>query len=172
MNAFQLLGLPQTAALEEEAARSAYFNAAKTQGESADLHAAYDTLLRPEKRLRHLLELAAPPEATAWRTVPMSDELMNLFLHLGRARTATETLVAKKEKITSALARALLEKQLLSQRDELENIGITLDSRRRTLEALLPSHEAHWPQLATLQAQFSYLAKWQAQVAELLLKLS
>lgn len=170
MDAFALLGLPQRAALSEAEIQAAYFQAAKEQ-DSADLHEAYSLLLHPEKRLRHLLELAAPPEATAWRTVPMADALMNLFLRLGAARSSAEAAVEKRNKASTALSKALLEKTILAQRHELESIGLLLEQQRRQILERLESLENQWQQLAQAQAQLSYLAKWQAQVSELLLKL-
>ena len=54
----------------------------------------------------------------------------------------------------------------------LQDTGMALDEKRMELEAALPSLGEHdWPKLAEAQARFSYLAKWQTQVRELLLKL-
>jgi hypothetical protein len=171
MNAFVLLGLPQQAALDEAVLQQAYFTAAKTQGDSAELHTAYQTLLQSDKRLKHLLEIAAPPEASSWRTVPMQEELMQVFLLLGKERTTAEALVIKKQQAATALSRALLEKQLLAQRDALENIGFKLEALKQDSITQLSGLEQQWQALATVQAQLSYIAKWQAQIAELLLKL-
>jgi hypothetical protein len=172
MDAFAQLGLPRRASLSVAEIQAAYFSAAKDQpSDSATLHEAYDLLLHPEKRLRHLLEIAAPPEATEWRTVPMAESLMQLFLRLGRARSEAEALAVRREKASSALSRALMEKALLAQRDDLECIGLELEELRMAILHTLAEQEGQWQQLALAQAQLSYLAKWQAQIAELLLRL-
>ncbi len=182
MDAFATLGLPRLAALDEEAVRSAYFEKAKqTPADGTEIHAAYDTLLAPEKRLKHLLELAAPAEAKQWRTVQMSEALMQHFMALGRVRPEAEALIDKRAKAQSALTRALLERQTYALRDSFEQIGFALDEQRTALLGTLPALDTQlktdaadttaWRALAEAQAHLSYLAKWQAQVRELLLKL-
>jgi hypothetical protein len=174
MDAFATLRLPRHAALGEEQVRAAYFALSKEGNvDAGELNEAFDTLLVPESRLKHLLALAAPPEAQAWRTVPMSDELMALFLALGRARPQVEALATRRREAHSALAKALLEKPALALRDQLETIGHAIHERRAAMEAGLAALDAapDWQALAAQQAQLSYLAKWQAQVRELLLSL-
>jgi hypothetical protein len=171
MDCFARLGLPRRAALTEAQVTEAYFAAVAERAGSAELHEAYETLLRPERRLKALLELDGPPEASAWRTVPMSEELMNVFLRLGNARSSAEALIAKKQGTSSALAQALLERQVLVQRDDLECLGLAIDEQRTALTGSLLGLEGQWQSLATIQAQLSYLSKWQTQIAELLLRL-
>ena len=173
-NAFDILGLPQTASLDAEVVRAAYFEKSKQPGaDNAVLNAAFEQLLEPDKRLKHLIELAAPPEAKLWRAVPMGEDLMGLFMALGKVRPEAEALVEKRQKALSALARALLEGQTYVIRDALEQTGSALYEKREALEAELRGLAEHdWPKLAEAQARFSYLAKWQTQVRELLLKLT
>jgi hypothetical protein len=171
MNAFELLGITPQAAIDEATLKQAYFTIAKTARDNAELHAAYQTLLYPEKRLKHLLEITAPPNASNWRTVPIQEELMQLFLLLGKESKTAETLITKKSNTSSALGRALLEKQLLAQRDALEGIGFQLEDHKQSLVTKLHLLEGEWQSLAMIQAQLSYISKWQTQVAELLLKL-
>jgi hypothetical protein len=179
-DAFITLGLPPHAALSEEQVRAAYFALTKAGPAGAgDLNAAYQLLLAPEQRLKHLLTLAAPPEAQAWRTVPMSEALMQHFLTLGRLRPSAEALITKREAASSALAKALLEQPTLALRDQLEELGFAIEGARSWLEQTLPELDAAlskgephaWQSIAIAQAQFSYLSKWQAQLRELLLKL-
>jgi curved DNA-binding protein CbpA len=172
MNAFDVLGLPQQAALSEEEVRAAYFEKSKSaDADRSELNAAFELLLAPEKRLRHLIDLAAPDDAKQWRTVTMSDDLMSLFMALGKARPDAEDLIEKRIKAQTALSKALLEGQTFSMRETLEEIGTALDAKRNELESSLASVEDDWQGLAAAQARFAYLAKWQAQVRELLLKL-
>ena len=173
MDAFAILDLPVSATLGAEQVRVAYF--AKSKGAEADhaqLNAAYELLLAPEKRLKHLLDLGAPEEAKQWRTVAMSEDLMQLFMALGRVRPEAEALIEKRGKAQSALAKALLEKATFAVRESLEGIGTALDVRRSAMETTLSFTEpTDWQGVAQAQAKFSYLARWQAQVRELLLKL-
>ena len=172
-NAFAILGLPQTSVLVEEHVRAAYFEKSKSPGaDHAALNAAFELLLAPDKRLKHLIDLAAPPEAKTWRTVEMGADLMDLFMALARVRPEAEALIEKRQKAQSSLAKALLEGQVFATRDALEQTGFALDHKRRELESELTAFgEYDWPRLAQAQARFAYLAKWQAQVRELLLKL-
>ena len=172
MNAFEVLGLPQQATLSEEAVRAAYFEKSKSaDADRSELNAAFELLLAPDKRLRHLIDLAAPDDAKQWRTVTMSDDLMSLFMTLGKARPEAEALIEKRSKAQTALSKALLEGQTFATRETLEEIGTALDAKRSELESSLTAIEGDWQGLAAAQARFSYLAKWQAQVRELLLKL-
>ncbi len=173
MDAFATLDLPRRAALSEEQVRAAYFEKSKAaDADRAALNAAYELLLTPEKRLKHLLALAAPEEAKQWRTVTMSDELMELFLALGRTRPEAEALIEKRSQAQSALTRALTERQTMQMREMLEQIGTAMDDKRQALESRLHTlPPEQWQALAEAQAYFAYLAKWQTQVRELLLKL-
>ena len=173
MDAFATLDLPATASLGEEQVRAAYFEKSKApDADHAQLNAAYELLLAPEKRLKHLIDLAAPEEAKQWRAVTMSEDMMQLFMALGRARPEAEALIDKRGKAQSALAKALLEKPTFAVRETLEEIGMALEERRVAMESSLPSIPADdWLALVETQAKFAYLAKWQTQVRELLLKL-
>lgn len=173
MDAFATLGLPRLAALEEEQVRAAYFEKSKAEGaDHAALNAAYELLLAPEKRLKHLIEIAAPEDARQWRPVSMSEDLMQLFMALGKVRPEAEALIEKRGKAQSSLARALLEKPTFALRERLEEIGFALDDKREALGQALVAHPADdWRGLAEAQARFAYLAKWHTQVRELLLKL-
>lgn len=173
MDAFATLGLPRLAALDEEQVRVAYFEKSKAaEADHAALNEAYELLLAPEKRLKHLLDMNAPEDAKQWRTVAMSEDLMQHFMALGRVRPEAEALIEKRGRAQSALAKALLEKPTFALREGLEAIGMALEEKRRAMEAELPLVEAgNWRAVAETQARFSYLAKWQAQVRELLLKL-
>ena len=173
MNAFEVLGLEMRPSLSEETVRAAYFEKSKAPGSDlATLNAAYELLLAPDKRLKHFIELAAPADARQWRAVTMSEDLMAIFMALGKARPEAEALIERRGKTQSALSKALLEKQTFLIRETLEEIGTTLDAKRIDLESSVAGLAADdWKQLTEAQARFAYLAKWQTQVRELLLKL-
>jgi len=187
MDAYQILSLPRCAALDEETLHQAYVARSKaahpdhggSDALAAETNAAYEMLRAPEKRLKHLLELGAPDDAKAWRTVPMDEAMMALFLQLGKALDASAKFLERKSKAQSALAKALLANEEMQQRETLESIGFEIERRRVDLEAGLPRLDealqrgdaATWREVALTQARFAYLGKWQAQVRERLLAL-
>lgn len=184
---FALLNLPRAAALDDavlhraftELSRTAHPDHGGTEALAAELNAAYETLRSPHRRLKHLLELAGPPEAKAWRTVPLDESMMSLFSGLGGAMDTTAKFLERKARATSALAKALLTAEEMQHREILEHIGFEIARRIADMEAQLPSLDlelasddvAAWQRLASMQARCAYLAKWQTQVRERLLAL-
>lgn len=184
---YAILGLPRSVALAEETLHRAYAEKSKaahpdhggSDQSAAETNAAYETLRAPERRLKHLLELAAPDDAKAWRTVPMDDKMMTLFSALGKALDASAKFLERKSKAQSALAKALLANEEMQQREVLEEIGFEIEGSRTEMEARLPlldqalpeADAETWKELALMQARFSYLARWQSQVRERLLAL-
>ena len=186
-DAFITLGLPRRAALEQDALQNAYAAQSRTVhpdhgGDeilAAEVNAAYETLRNPDKRLKHLMDLAAPEAAKQWRTVPMDEAMMGLFSELGKALEASARFIERKAKAQTSLAKALLANEEMAQRESLERIGFELEHRRTGMEALLPGLDAAlnasdasvWKQLGVMQAKFAYLARWRTQVRERLLAL-
>lgn len=170
-DAFATLRLPRQATITEDDVRAAYFALSKAaDANHADLNAAYELLLAPEKRLRHLLDLTAEGQGKAWAAVSMPEDLMESFMALGRVRPIAEGLIERRSKAQTALSKALLEPQTFAIRDQLEAIGRTLDEKRAALEQTLSDGMSRGD-LVEAQARFAYLAKWHTQVRELLLKL-
>lgn len=184
---FAILGLPRVASLNEEALRNAYAQKSKvahpdhggSEVEAAKVNAAYETLRAPEKRLKHLLELAGPEDAKAWRTVRLDDAMMNLFSALGKALELSAMFLERKAGAQSAIAKALLANEEMQHRETIERIGFDIDQRKTELEQQLPmldsglakSDISAWSRLAAMQAKLAYLARWQMQVRERLLAL-
>lgn len=187
MDCFAVLGFPRLAALDEQAIQQAYTRRSReahpdhggSEADASQVNAAYETLRHPEKRLKHLLELAGPVEARAWRTVPLDEDMMTLFSGLGQAMDASARFMTRKAGATSALAKALLTNEELQHREVLEAIGFEIEQRKTALSATLPELDAAlasdavdaWKELAARQARLAYLARWQAQVRERLLAL-
>lgn len=187
MDCFAVLGLPRSTVMNEQTLHRAYTGRSRdahpdhggSEADSAQVNAAYETLRHPERRLKHLLDLAGPAEAKAWRTVPLDEGMMSAFSDLSTAIDASAKFLERKERAASALARALLAGEEMRHREELERIGIEIETRKAGMEAQLPSLDSTlanresdaWKQLAVMQARFAYLAKWQAQVRERLLAL-
>ena len=184
---FTALGLPRAAAIDESMLHRAYTERSRTahpdhggsETMAAQVNAAYETLRHPEKRLKHLLEIAGPPEASAWRTVPLDESMMRLFSELGKAMQSAADFLERKRKAGSALAKALLAGEEMKHRETLESIGFEIESGRKEMEAGLPVLDLAlakqdgdaWKQVAMTQARLAYLAKWQAQIRETLLAL-
>lgn len=183
-NAFALLGLPRAAALDANALQKAWLEASRTThpdqpggdaARAAEVNSAYETLQAPEKRLKHLLELHQVP----WRTIPIDDGMMALFAKLGPVLQSVAAFLKRKQSATSALSRALLAPEEMRLREQLEEIGTTLDSERTALLENLPAFDTQLAagetkalnDLQILQARLAYLGKWQAQVREALMSL-
>ncbi len=187
VDSFAVLGLPRTAALDEEDLLHAYTKRSRdahpdhggSEADASRVNAAYETLRQPDKRLKHLLELAGPAEAKAWRTVPLDDAMMQLFSRLGAVMDASARFLVRKAAAASALAKALLACEEMLHRESLEQIGFEIEAKKTELVSGLAALDAAtasgsagaWKDLAALQARLAYLGKWQAQVRERLLAL-
>lgn len=184
---FEVLSLPHRAALSENVLHQAYADKSRiahpdhggTEQHATEVNAAYEVLRSPENRLKHLLELSVPEQAKAWRTVPLDEGMMQVFSQLGAALEASGKFLEKKSKAQSALAKALLTQEEMQHRETLESIGLAIAQRRTTMEKELPAMDTEletagdetWRKLAAMQARFSYLGRWQAQIRERLLQL-
>ena len=187
MDCFELLALPKKADLSENEIHLAYAAKSKaahpdhggSEEHAAEINAAYETLRASEKRLKHLIEIAAPDDVKAWRSVPLDEAMMSLFAVLGNALQASEKFLQRKSAAQSALAKALLTNEEMRHRETLERIGFEIETRRSEMETKLPEMDAAmqsndanaWRQIAAMQAKFAYLAKWRTQIRERLLAL-
>lgn len=184
-DAFTLLGLPASAALDDAALQSAWLQAARAAhpdqegGDTAlaaELNQALETLKSPVTRLKHLLEHHSD---TPWRAVPLDAEMMRLFEKLGPLLQQSTALVRKKQAAASALAKALLAREEMQAREALEDLGAEIEQAWTSLESTLPSYDARlstgdistWPEIQATQAQLAYLEKWRTQLRAQLLSL-
>ena len=183
---FATLGLPRVAALDPERIQDAYLAKSKeahpdqtgggTEASTA-VNEARSTLVSPEKRLKHLLELH---DQSAWKAVPMDETFMTVFANLGTALPQAHAFAEKASRSQTALTRALLASEEMQLRESLEAIGDNIADLRDHLLSTLPSldqrlasHDSTvWETLHAVQARLSYTARWQAQVREALLKLT
>jgi len=182
---FAVLSLPPRAVLDAEILQRAYLQATRAAhpdqagGDtllSAELNAALETLKSPTTRLKHLMDQHSQ---TAWRAVPLESALMNLFEQLGPLLQSCAAFLNRKEAATSALAKALLSGEELRLRESLEALNEAIEQLWQQFEAALPvcderiaaADPSVWADLQALQAKFSYLAKWRAQIREKLLSL-
>lgn len=171
---FELLGLPRRALLDESELQATWHQKSRevhpdqpggSTTLAAEINTAYETLLAPEKRLRHLLELHAVP----WRTIPISAEIMTLFSQIGPQLQNAVVLTKKKQAASSAIAKALLAPEELKLREVLEDLTAQIEARRA--EVLASLADASLDQIQVVQATLAYLAKWQGQIRESLLAL-
>ncbi len=185
VDAFALLGLPPSAALDEECLQSAYLKATRsahpdqTGGDatlSADLNAALETLKSPVTRLKHLIQQHSD---TPWRAVPLDAALMSLFEKVGPLLQAAQSFLKKKQTATTALSKALLAGEEMRLREALEELGLQIEDAWQQMEAQLGTYDVRiatgddsvWHELQAVQARLAYLSKWRAQIREALLGL-
>lgn len=184
-DAFATFSIPRGAALDPATLQAAYAALSRkahpdhggSEKAAAAVNAAYETLRLPEKRLKHLIEIEATEEAKAWRTVPLDESMMSVFMELGSALEASAKLLEKKDRASSALAKALLTNEEMTLRDRLETIGFGIEEKRTGMEAglarfderLTAGDQSVWMDIAATQARLAYLAKWQTQIRERLL---
>lgn len=186
-DAYAIFSIPRSVAIDAAALQSSYAALSRethpdhggSEEGAAVVNSAYETLRAPEKRLKHLIEIAAPEDAKSWRTVPLDESMMSVFMELGSALEASAKLLEKKGKTTSALTRALLANEEMVLRDRLETIGFGVEEKKVAMESGLSSlddrlasgDETVWRDIAATQARLAYLAKWQTQIRERLLAL-
>ena len=171
---FATLGLPQTAALDESVLKAAWHERSRAAhpdqagGDAklaAEINAAFETLSAPEKRLKHLLDLHEVP----WRAIPISDELMNLFVKLGPELQQAARLAKEKQAAGSALVKALVASKEMPIQENLDALGQEVERLRLATLARLPEGCDDLQGLQNVQATLAYLGKWQAQIREALL---
>jgi DnaJ-domain-containing protein 1 len=153
----------------------------------AQFNAAYQCLLEPRDRLRHLLELesGAPPRDV--QSIP--PDLMNLAVEIGQICRETDQFLAARAKTESPLLKVQMFEKGMAWTDKLNRLRQQIDLRREELLAELKTMNTAWeaapPPGSTGRAAalplerleqvcrlFSYLARWTSQVQERLVQLS
>jgi curved DNA-binding protein CbpA len=175
-DAFALFDLPRQPWLDATELRNEFHRRSATAhpdaGGDADqfarLNAAHQTLREPATRLRHLLELESPETLAAPQQIP--PPLADRFMRVAAVRQSCAAFLAKHRATTSPLALALLASEHTEQIHALEAALADLatahtDSLAR-LRASAADWQSHLSEIAMLQAEFSYLEKWTAQLRE------
>ena len=175
-DAFSLLGLERRPLVDEEALKTSYLRLAVARhpdiaggGEEKfhQLQEAYKTLSEPAARLRHLLELQFPDVGRPAGSAPHAE----LFLHAGGAIQAAKASFSRREKSTTALARAILSPEIAAA---LRQVREALESMRRAreeLEARLEDLDNRWPavsalDLTALATSFAFVSRWMSELSE------
>lgn len=192
---FSLLGMPRAATLDSGLLKSRYLAAARashpdggdearTQGgaDPAAVNAAYQCLLQPSSRLRHLLESVAPEAAEQLKRGQVPEPFLEIFSRLAVAAQQADALIARKKAASSALSRALLAADEMEAREALEAAGALISRQRAILETealpaidvqlqSAPGAAATAARIAEAFRAFGFLDKWQAQVRGKLLEI-
>jgi curved DNA-binding protein CbpA len=183
---FAILAQPRRPWLEDAVLKEAFHRATAQQhpdvaggsGEQASaLNAAYAVLRDPATRLRHLLDLEWPGDASA--VAGIAPELADLFGKIAALRQTGAVLAKAEAAAQSPLARALLAGDQATHRRNLESMLAALASAEAAAQDDLHAIDTGWAsrddatreQLSALQQRFAYLAKWQAQLREDLFRL-
>lgn len=144
----------------------------------SELNAAYQCLREPRSRIRHLLELELGAKPSDLTDIP--DELMNLFLAVGKEFRDVDTFLAEKAKATSPMVQVQLFESGMERVDQLNNLTRNIFSLRETLLEELKSLDTVWQsgkshqmdRLLNIWRLLSFYERWLAQIQERTLQLS
>ncbi len=186
-NAFATLGLEPAPLVDEDAlharfeqiSRETHPDAHGDADRFAEANAAFSAVRNPASRLRHLLEIYAADFGVSWRTGEVPMELIKVFMQIGPFLQRCDDYLTKQENASSRLAKALLAKEATEVRQELgrlqgqlQTLRASADKRLASLgESSLWKNEAGLRQIAQLYQEYSFLDKWEAQVASRAFKL-
>jgi len=173
---FAFFGLPHRPELDEDALKEKYLQFAAqlhpdaTAGDAEQfgrLQESYQTLLDPAARLGHLLALVFPE--CQRRTV--STQFPDLFMQVGQAIQKGRALIERRKNMASPLARAVMTGEINASMREVRSALECVRRSRAGLAAQLDEADAHWPaatpeQLADLISSFTFLARWESELAE------
>jgi DnaJ-domain-containing protein 1 len=139
----------------------------------AEITEAYRVLADPKLRLQHLLKLQ-DYDAPADSSIPA--DLLDLFSRIGNFFQATDGLLQKSQATQNALARSLLQPEILAARREAEDIlgqvrVLHHDAIAQT-RALNESWSEALPAVALLSRRLAYLTRWIQQLKERQFQLS
>ena len=165
---FAVLSLPRSAWLDAEEIKERH-HALMASGSASSatlLNEARRTLQNPALRIRHFLALEFPDFAPATR--PHQD--WEFFLKVGQATRLASELAAKKSSLSTPLARAALQNEILAKNETLLLLKAEIETRLAACEDLLKISAG--PELLTaLAEEFAFLQKNETSVREALLAL-
>ena len=165
---FAVLGLARSAWLDAEEIKERH-HALMASGSASSatlLNEARRTLQNPALRIRHFLALEFPDFAPASR--PHQD--WDFFLKVGQATRLASELAAKKSSLSSPLARAALQNEILAKNETLLLLKAEIETRLAACEDRLKVSAG--PEVLTAIAEeFAFLKKNETSVREALLAL-
>lgn len=166
---FAVLGLPRRPWLDAEEIKQRHHSlmASGSVSSATLLNEARRTLQNPALRIRHFLALEFPEYQPATR--PQQD--WDFFLKVGEATRQATELAARKSSLTHPLARAALQKEILSGREALGLLKEEIEKRLAAADERLQAFEKNPEDLAALAEEFAFLQKNENSVREALLAL-
>jgi|TARA_B110000305_G_scaffold133015_1_gene148499 hypothetical protein len=125
------------------------------------------------RRLEHWLTLKAPNEP-ADRSINPS--LMDLFSAIGPVIASTESVIARQNAATTALAKALLTKEAIGAQLQIQEMLQQVGAAKHLLIAEFPffeeaSHQGNFDEANRALGQLKFLKRWEEQCKEKLLGL-
>lgn len=183
MNPFDLLGVPEKAWQDLATLKSIYQNRSHTLHPDSDrsgspithkhfaeLNQAYQVILSPGRRLQRLLELRFGQAFTLKGAIPVP--LLDMFAHVGATLKLADILIMKKTKTTTALAQAVMARQLVDVQQSLGKaarcVGDALqgaEQRLHEIDELLDSGAKDALDVgSSLCRELIYLEKWHGQI--------
>jgi curved DNA-binding protein CbpA len=148
----------------------------------AELNAAYNCLLEPKSRLRHLLQLELGAKPQDVQQIPPA--LADLFAEVATTCRNTDAFLAEKERSTSPLLQVRLFEQAQEWVERLKLLQAKLGAFHGGLDDTLQSLDAAWmtagpsdrisllPKLEELYRLFSYFNRWSGQIQDRIVQLS
>jgi curved DNA-binding protein CbpA len=145
----------------------------ESSSEFTAVNEAYRVLKDPKSRLQHLLRLEGH-DPNSSQSIP--EELLDLFSRIGNFIHATDGLLQRSQSARNALARSLMQSEIMSSREEAEDIlkktRLLSDETEMETRAINDSWEGAPQLLVQLYGRFAYLTRWIAQVEERQFQLS
>lgn len=182
---FAALGQPRRPWLEPEALKEVFHRLTAEHhpdrtGDAArftGINAAYAVLRDPVARIRHLLELEEPAALSA--VPPLPETLMETFMRIATLRRTIDAFVKQQAATGTPLGQALLASARFNLQRDVEAELAGLDGAQAVGLDTVREADRQWEertpalvgQLAALQQELSYLAKWGAQLREALFSL-
>jgi hypothetical protein len=169
MDAFARLHLPRQLCFDEASLREAYRTASKRaehESEQATVTAAYQLLRSPSSRLRHWLELRGFQGETRGA---IDGELVDWFGQIGAVIQDSDELLRRRDQCQSALARAMMEKEMQAGRVRIEQWQARLQEwlgRKTGLFGGIEEGHVGIAEAWTCVRDLGFIEKWQQQLRE------
>ncbi|MBI5383645.1 MAG: DnaJ domain-containing protein [Verrucomicrobia bacterium] len=153
----------------------------------ADLNTAYQCLLEPRERLRHLLELELGAKPKDVQRIPPGT--MDLFVEVGQSCRDADAFLAERAKVTSPMLKVQMFQRGMEWTDKLNGIQRNVNAMRDGLSRELQELNAAWDaapaigsanrapalpleRLEQIYRVLSYVTRWTEQLQERVVQLA
>jgi len=166
---FAVLGLPRRPWLDAEEIKQRHhvLMASGSVSSATLLNEARRTLDNPALRIRLYLALEFPEYHPTTRLQLDWD----FFLKVGEATRQATELAARKSSLTHPLARAAIQKEILTRREALGLLKEEIEKRLTAADDRLQTFEKNPEELTVIAEEFAFLQKNETFVREALLAL-